>query len=365
MKIVYITEVNLDEHSGVLNKLNQQVESWTENGHEVYVVSIPAVVHQGEQPILLTSEAKKPFVYKNKTAIGLFSKGILNIANKFLSVRAVRKYIDSVNPDVIYLREMVAFPAMIHIFGNYPVVLESNTLLRDELLLNNFRVRSLFRLFQQGLYSRIDGFIGVTNEITETFTKFNKPCITIPNSIYIDLAKRHVAPKNIAPKIVFVGSPGCEWHGIDKYAEMASAFPEYSFFLVGPVLPEINLPNLIQLGFLGKNELDDLYKEIDIAVGTLALHRKNMEQACPLKVREYLSFGIPVIIAYEETDLENQEYILKLSNNNSCIEENQEKIRDFIEKWRGQRIGMERIHPLISTSAKESLRLGFMHEVSS
>ena len=29
-----------------------------------------------------------------------------------------------------------------------------------------------------------------------------------------------------------------------------------------------------------------------------------MDEACPLKVREYLSFGLPIIIAYDDIDLE-------------------------------------------------------------
>ena len=40
-----------------------------------------------------------------------------------------------------------------------------------------------------------------------------------------------------------------------------------------------------------------------LAVSTLALHRKQMRQACALKTREYVARGLPFVIGHEDPDL--------------------------------------------------------------
>lgn len=364
MKIVYITEVNLDTPSGVLHKLNQQVEAWQKSGHEVHVISFPTVVPVNNSHILLTALAKTCFVYRNDLLSKCFSNSVFNFLNKIFGIRKVKKYIFSINPDIIYIREMIAFPRINEMFGDFPVVMESNTLLEKELKFSGYKLRLFYNMFQNLLNTRIDGFIGVTDEISESYAKYKKPYRTIGNSIYID--ETQVVSRTVSDsiKLIFVGTPGCEWHGVDKFVTMAKMFPKYEFYLVGPKLAEVSVKNIHQVGFLDKEELYELYKDIDVAVGTLALHRNGMKQACPLKVREYLSFGIPTIISYQDFDISNQEFILNLENIESCIEDNQDEICQFIEKWKGRRVSMKTIYPLISTEVKESLRLKFMSEIA-
>jgi len=42
----------------------------------------------------------------------------------------------------------------------------------------------------------------------------------------------------------------------------------------------------------------------DVGVGALALERKNMREAQPIKTRHYLGSGLPVIIGYQDTLLD-------------------------------------------------------------
>lgn len=363
MKIVYITEVNLDIPSGVLHKLNEQVGAWVNEGNEVYVISIPSILKDDESPLLLTPRAAGFYIYKNKYAQAIFSKGILNFVNKTLSVSSVRNFLKVTNPDVIYLREMVAFPRMKNMFVDYPVILESNTLLAEELRLAGLKLLLFFKLFQSGVNKRINGFVGVTEEITNTYLKYSKESITVTNSVEINPGVQNVSTKNDMPQIIFVGSPDCAWHGIDKFVKMVRLLPQYSFILVGPVIPNLEIANLQQMGFLNKEELVDVYRKIDIGIGTLALHRKGMKEACPLKVREYLSLGIPTIIAYEDKDLKNQDFVLEIENTETSIEDNIIRIQAFIEQWKGQRVVADKVYPLISTKVKENERLDFMQKI--
>jgi len=54
---------------------------------------------------------------------------------------------------------------------------------------------------------------------------------------------------------------------------------------------------------VGQDGLDRLLRSAHLVVGTLALQRKHMREACPLKVREAVARGLPVITACIDPDL--------------------------------------------------------------
>ncbi|MCL4639213.1 MULTISPECIES: glycosyltransferase family protein [Olivibacter] len=364
MRIVYVTEFNLEKPSGVLHKMNEQINAWSSFGAQVYVVSIPMTSVNSDE-VLLTKRVEGYFIAKNSTAMRIRSTGIANFLNKIFTVSKVRKYIGEVNPDIIYFREMIAFPRLLSIFNNYKVVLESNTVLSTELEHSSLKLRQMYKWFQQKLYKRCNAFIGVTDEICRQFISYDKKSITIANSIFVttDLSPLPNLNEDKEAQITFVGSPDCPWHGIDKFIEMARLMPQFQFNLVGPRHPAL-LPNLTQYGFLDKGRLIAVYKKTDVAIGTLALHRNKMEEACPLKVREYLSFGIPVILGYLDKDIEGQDFVLNLPNREHSVKENIAKIDHFIRCWKGKRVPLSLIEPLISTRVKEVERLNFLKSVA-
>lgn len=52
-----------------------------------------------------------------------------------------------------------------------------------------------------------------------------------------------------------------------------------------------------------------------MAVSSLALHRDGLNEASPLKTREYLVAGVPVLTAYRDTDfLRGAPFLLQLPN---------------------------------------------------
>lgn len=71
---------------------------------------------------------------------------------------------------------------------------------------------------------------------------------------------------------------------------------------------------------------------MNLGIGTLALYKKNMNEASVLKVREYVSRGIPFIKAYYDTDIDNipelSPFYLNFPNNDSLIDVN--KIIEFL-----------------------------------
>ncbi|WP_118973729.1 glycosyltransferase family 4 protein [Taibaiella koreensis] len=368
MKIVYVADINIDITSGVLNKMNTQINYWVEMGHEVHVACL-APFRINKTDIKLTPKVAGICIPVSGI-IPRFVKGqVYNILNKIVGLREIKQYLETLQPDLIYMREMVGFPGLNKLLSAYTVVLESNTLLKDELKLYSYKARKLYALYQEKLYSTIDGFIGVTNEIRDQFKAYGKPVCTISNGINTDnfaavRERRSGTGHQERANIILVGSPHQDWHGADKFYLMAEQMPEADFHLVGIEAPGVERANFFVHGYLDKDALMALYHKADIGVGTLALHRKNMEEACPLKVREYAALGLPMIIAYYDADFQGQDFVLQLENKEDCILPRIEDIRTFVQKWKHQKISPDVIAPLVSVTIKERDRLSFMTQVS-
>ncbi|WP_433944528.1 glycosyltransferase [Paenibacillus sp. SN-8-1] len=170
-------------------------------------------------------------------------------------------------------------------------------------------------------------------------------------------------PAADAVQLVFIGSPGQAWHGVDAIAELAKAKPRWSFDIIGvdaAELPEPVPANMIFHGRLARKEYQPLLARADLAIGTLALYRKQMKEASPLKVREYLANGLPVITAYEETDFpEPVPFILQLPNSPGNVRDGLAQIDAFASEWRGKKVPRRMIGHL-DTRVKESQRLSYM-----
>lgn len=77
--------------------------------------------------------------------------------------------------------------------------------------------------------------------------------------------------------------------------------------------------NVIFSGFLSGNELQNSYDKADIAVGVLGLHRFGLSNASPIKTREYLAVGLPIISAGSLNLLNDESFILYVPENDEPI----------------------------------------------
>ena len=116
-------------------------------------------------------------------------------------------------------------------------------------------------------------------------------------------------------------------------------------------------------GYLPQERLFEMYQKMDIAIGTLALYRKKMKQASPLKVREYLAFGLPTIIGYDDADLRGLDCVLKIPNEESGVENSLDQIRDFVYLWKNKSISPEEVYPKIDITIKEQNKMKFLASV--
>jgi len=363
MKIAYVT-INIDTkiiNGGVGNKIRSQISIWESMGHSVALftltpgyVSLP-FAHQ----FTFNSSSKFPF-------LNFFVREIsrsLKLAELISAVRANR-------PDVIYLRfGLYTFPLQ-YLFEAAPTLLEVNSNDFDE-----YRSRGLFfywlnRFTRNILFSQSVGWVATSHELANLKENriHEKPVSVISNGIELDKYEPLEPTRNRTPVMSLVGSPGMNWHGVDKLFYLAERYPELTINIIGYRREDFEAPipqNIHLYGYLEKEEVRKVLADTDVVFGTLALHRKKMNEASPLKVREALGYGIPVILAYEDTDLLNlkSDCFLLLPNSEDNIFENAELIRDFSFKVMGKRVDRALISKYIDQHLKEKKRIEFFADI--
>lgn len=368
MKILYYASINSQKDSGVLKKIYSQVNEWKKQGNEVILITVST-----EKP-RRTALAKKelPFIHYDISSriAALFSGGLFILLNRSLTAFRIRRLIKTHSPDIIYMRECIWFPFVQQVFGSkVPVILEINTLLKRELRHFGFFQRTIYRFFQRNIYTNVAGIVGITDEVIDYYAIYNKPSIAIANGYDFEIAiQPEKGPeKDITrPNLLFIGSPGMVWHGLDHIYEMVELLPEFDFHIVGESGDEFKpLSNLTFHGYLPSSEIADMYSRMDIGIGTMALYRKEMRQACPLKVREYLAYGLPVIIGYYDTDLSGKglDFVLQIDPRTLNKQNTIDRIQAFVNEWKGKKIPLQAAEKLVSTTGKESIRLGFFSKV--
>ena len=357
MRIAYVTIHVAPEimQGGVGKKIKSQTGIWREYGHEVSIFSLtPAEIpFPGEQQFLFDAH------------VNLLKREI----NRAVAMKRMIASIQHYKPDIIYLRYGLYSYPLHHIFKIAPVVLETNSNDKEEYASRGKFFYWMNRLTRNLTFASVSGIIPPTYELISAFpAKYNKPHVVISNGIDLSNAELLPPTKNTSPVLTLVASAGMDWHGVDKLLRFAESTPDITVNIVGYSADDIEMPipaNVRLHGFLGRTQLREIYLTTDVACGTLALHRKNMEEACTLKVREYLAYGVPVILAYRDTDLSEValDTILQIPNNENNVIENRERIRKFAYDMLGRRVDVEKVYPYFDQQKKEQARLAFFQKI--
>ncbi|MHA7808486.1 MAG: glycosyltransferase family protein [Marinobacter adhaerens] len=372
MRIAYLVGEDLDKHPGLKYKIDKQIRFWESGGHEVYRVlhSLGRVESPDGGDIL---QEKVPDFGRKIRWFSLFKK----LTWQYRFIYRALKY---VQPDLSYTRYL--FPARGITLIAKPagkLIMEVNSDDRSEYMQNN-KVSGLFNLVFRPLFlKKISGFVFVSFELRNcrSFRAYHAASKTvISNGIDIlDFPFREHSQNN-KPALVFVGSPGQTWHGLDKIKFIADRLNECTINIVGPGSVECeriwgSLPsNVICHGYLKGKEVKELLSTMDLGIGTLALHRKNMNEACPLKVRQYLAHGLPVINGCRDSDLRrDKKFYLELPNSENNVILNIEKIERFVYDVFGNSDMRKDVRDFarsaLANDFKEAGRVAFFKEVIS
>jgi glycosyltransferase involved in cell wall biosynthesis len=338
-------------------KIQSQVAAWVEMGHEARLF-----MHTSQQ------ESQSDLIEGDYFFYAANGK----IKTEFNRIEAMRRMISAIRdfrPDLIYLRYGIyVYPAH-RLMDIAPVVEEINTndLTQHEGLGG---IYSLYNRLTRGMLLRnVRGLVTVSRELAASpaFAVYRRPTCVIANGVNLDKFVQLPAPANQIPRLVFIGDPGHIWHGVDKLVTLARLMPDIHLDIVGYFeLPDFNpLPENITLhGYLALQEYQNILASADVAVSSLALHRVQLDEASPLKSRECLAFGLPLVVAYIDTDLDdlNCDFLLKIPNKEDNIQTHARDICDFAYRMRGLRAERKRIEKLDQTR-KELQRLEFFEKL--
>jgi len=351
MKIAYLLHLNeASADSGVYKKVLSQIKYWSMYGNEVRVFQIT------EKNLLIENEYAiwRAFKYSSLSNYDRLIKAWYLVADE----------VANWSPDVVYLRFDIFSPAFIKIAKKIPIVVEVNTDdFKEYCLKHDFRCfyNLLTRKF---LFENASGIAFVSKEISEKsyFKIFNKPYAVIGNGIDLSLYSSTPPPNNVGFNLVFIGSEGYAWHGADKIVKLAQIKSEWQFHLIG-TKKDFGLPNVKAYGTLSREQYEPIMVRSDVAIGSLALHRIGINEISTLKVREYLAYGLPVIVGYKDTDFPDKvPFILELPNCENNVVEYIVEIESFLNYWKGKRVlRNEILH--INWRVKEMERLRFLREI--
>lgn len=350
MRIAYLLTWSSGSWSGVFKKVADQVSAWTNAGAEVgiFVASTAAALESWND-------------LPQTQHVSVFGGRRSSITSQLAVFSAARAWA----PDIAYVRTTPRHAIAWRSLRELPHVVEIQS---DDLA--EARMVSRPRLWLSSAtrgtcHGHARGLVFVTHELaaSPSYAMFTPNRIVIGNGI--DLARVTALPPVSdagPPRLVFMGHPGTPWHGLDDVHALARSRPDWQFDLVGPSASAATTtsPNVTFHGELASDAYLPILARADVGLGSLALYLNGMDEASPLKTREYLALGLPVVGGYRDTDLpDDSPVFLRVPNRAGGIVERAADLEQFIAQWRGRRVAHEQIANL-DTAVKETTRLDFL-----
>ncbi|GGH32203.1 glycosyltransferase family 4 protein [Paenibacillus segetis] len=354
MKIAYLIHWNDGPDSGVFKKVISQITEWNLLGHEVTL-------------FLFTNrwEAEwKDDLPELRLVTQTYGAGL----TRFSAFRKLISQVKEWQPDIVYHRFDLYYFALPTLLRSTPSILEINSNDLTEMRFGG-KARYLYHQLTRAMVLRAaTGFVFVSGEIAEEehYSRYVRDKVVIGNGF----AMAGVSPAEPTVedriRLFFIGTPGQPWHGVDSIVALAEMNQDWHFDIVGIQSSDIGgqLPNNMTFhGRMVRREYEPLMLKADVAIGSLALYRNQMKEASPLKVREYLAYGLPIIIGYSDTDFPEQvPFILEIPNTPDNTRNNQEEIRTFVTAWHKKRVERSQVAHL-DTVVKEAVRVDYMKHI--
>lgn len=162
------------------------------------------------------------------------------------------------------------------------------------------------------------GIVGVTSEIAEWqhcragFPKV--PVFTYPNAAP-DIAAVASDARRTPHEVLFVASNlDAPWHGLDLLLKsISSCGRSFVLHVVGTASEKLarmlkSDQRIRYHGTMAATEISLVAARCTVGISGLAQNRRGLQQACTLKVREYLALGLPAYSTYEEMFPDNFPY---------------------------------------------------------
>jgi len=348
MRIAYACYWDARRLDGVAAKLTSQAHAWRRAGHEVELHVLSPAPRAGEAIELAGA------IYPFDGRLG-----------RPVATRRLYQGVAAWRPDLVYLRYDLFAPPPTPLTRAAPTVVEINSKLQVELAERSRLAAGYERVQDAMLLRRTAGAVCVSGELAHDVHARRADLAVVVVGNGVDLTGIPTLPPAAAERIrvAYMGD-AVWWQGVDKILELAAALPEWHFDLIG-VEPLEAPPNVTCHGFLARERYEPLLASADLALGTLALHRKDLDETSALKVPLYLAYGLPIVIGYADTNLDGLDawYLLRLPNVEANVREGIARIEAFGRSVKGRRVPRDEIAGRISVDAKEAERLAFFETI--
>jgi glycosyltransferase involved in cell wall biosynthesis len=346
IKVVYAFICFDANSSGVYWKIKDQVSIWKNENLDVQLV------------IITDLKSSELWLDIDPKALLIFDNGILSkIKSRFKLLRLAIQQ----EPDILYFRDN--FPINIP-KASAPIVIEVQSLVKNELRARSFLRYIGFNLCKNFYYRNLTAAVFVSRElqrINEISLKTSQKFHISANGINLERFEQ-LPFISESIELIFIGHPNQPWHGIEDILELAANLSHLKFHIVGYDNKQVP-DNVCTYKELKRSEYIELAKQCTLGISTLGLNVKGMSEASPLKSREYLALGLPIISRYEDTDFpEGRDFILRLPSDNRQISDFASEIETFANNWKGRRVGRNEISN-IDVNAKERSRLDFFYSL--
>lgn len=233
----------------------------------------------------------------------------------------------------IYIRKpwinynFIDFLKKLRYLGQMKVILEIPTYPYDYEKMNPiFRdIDKYYRRQMVGLVDLVVNYHGY-DEI------FCLPAISIENGgDFSDVEISENTKENLKEINLIMVASFADWHGLDRMVEGLGLYykgkseEKVILHLVGSeqnqgvislaraISKKFGIEDKIVLyGFKTGEELDDIFKDKDLAIASLGLHRINLKSGSTLKEQEYYARGLPVVASYKNNLTDKKDFLYRL-----------------------------------------------------
>ena len=349
MKILFLVYHGFSEVSGISKKIHYQVKGLRENGHEVHLC------YYG------FSENGHRCRYVDEAVLKDYGTGWMAGLRQRVDYGCVYDYCLHNGIQFVYARCFQnANPFLIRFFKKLnqlgiKCVTEIPTYPYDQEFTDfSFKVRMGLKI-DQLFRDRLSKEMAAIVTFSDAERIFGQRTIRISNGVDFDSIPLHQYQAPADGSIHLVGVAEVHiWHGYDRliaglgeYYQNTPNPRQVYFHIVGGVHPVERFQanafhpgmqaiidkygiqaKIIFHGQLFGEALDEVFNQSCFAIGSLARHRSGITVIKTLKNREYATRGIPFIYSEQDSDFDNQPYVIKALPDESPIDVPQ--ILDFI-----------------------------------
>lgn len=331
MKAFFYFRMNLDtpEHIGVRKKVGQILKAFNELGVETDVAQFT------DRGLEFNGELLKEF------SANKLKRGWENNAEVH---KILLEKVDVTKYDFAWMRVGLVLPWVFRFiktakkrntkmkifleYGTYPFDMELGGFIKKLYPVSEFYLKRL-----KNHVEKIITFCG-QDEI------YGIDCIKMSNGIDVREYKWNEKPPPFSDTLQIIAVSSLHnWHGYDRLiAGMSDYYQKdfgklkinINFHIVGEGEEKQNLEKMskeiglqdkiIFYGYKTGNDLDKIYEKSHLAIGTLGMHRININTVSSLKNREYCARAVPFVLATSDSDFpENLPFIKYVSGDDSAL----------------------------------------------